>query len=71
MLEVNDRRERELVENIREHVGCGTPRNGDSTLLDEVTNEVVLDVNVFCPRSCHVIGGKGGATLDVFKGGGR
>ena len=71
MLEVNDRRDRKLGENIREHVGCGTPHDGDSTLLDEVMDEVVFDVNVLCPRSCHVIGGKGDATLVVFKGGGR
>ncbi len=71
MLEVNDRRERELGENIREHVGCGTPRDGDSTLLDEVTVEVVLYVNVFCPQICYVIGGKGDTNLVVFKDEGR
>ena len=71
MLEVNKGEKRELVKNVREHVGGGAPSDRDGALLDEVANVVVLDVDVFELRGCRVVYCEGDATLVVFIGDSR
>ena len=71
MLKVDRGRKRELGEDVGEHLRSGDPNDRNIILLDQVTNEVVLDVNVLERRDGHVIGSERDAAFVVFKGRGR
>ncbi len=71
MLEVNKGEKRELVKNVREHVGGGAPCDRDGVLLDEVVNPMLIYVNVFELRGGRVVYCEGDATLVVFIGDSR
>ncbi len=55
MLKVNRGMERKLGEDVRNHVGGRAPNNGNGALLNEVTNVMVLDVDVFRLGGGHVV----------------
>ena len=71
VLEVGGRGQRELGENVSKHIISRAPDNADGALLDEISNVVVLDVDVFGLRGSHVVGRKSDASLVVLKGGSR
>jgi hypothetical protein len=68
VLEVVKRRKVELDEDVREHVGGGATSEGDGALLDEVSDVVVIDVDVLRLRGGHVVCGEGDTSFVVYIG---
>ena len=71
VLKMDGGRKRELGEDVRKHVGGGTPDDGDGALCDEVSNGMVANVDVFGLGGGHGSLGEGDATVVVLVGDGR